>query len=293
MIRCSVGIMAYNEEKNIARLLSALLKQKLEEVEVEEIWVVASGCADRTEEIVRDFSKNDRRIRLLLQEKREGKASAINLWLKNASAEILVLESADTIPEKDTIEKLVSPSQNPKIGMTGARPIPTNDPKTFMGFAAHLLWNLHHSISLKNPKMGEMVAFRKIISEIPQNTAVDEASIEAAVKKLGYQVKYAPEAIVRNRGPENVSDFLKQRRRIQAGHLELRKKEKHKVSTAGLGNILAALFENFYFDWRFFFFTPLVISLEFFARLLGWYDWRFKKKKHSIWEIAESTKKLD
>jgi len=292
MLKCSVGVMAYNEEKNISRLLEALLSQKLRDVEISEIIVVASGCTDRTEEIVRDFSENDHRIRLLWQEKREGKASAVNLWLKSASAEILILESADTIPEKDTLEKLVQPLRDPKVGMTGAHPVPTNDPKTFMGFAAHLLWNLHHHISLKNPKMGEMVAFRKVISEIPQDTAVDEASIEVTVKKLGYQVKYAPEVIVRNRGPENVRDFLKQRRRIQAGHLELQKKEGYKVSTTNPGKILAALFRNFSLDWRFVIFTPLVITLEIWGRILGWYDWRFKKKKHSIWEIAESTKKL-
>ena len=293
MLKCSVGIMAYNEEKNIGRLLSALLGQELEKAKIEEIWVVASGCTDRTEEIVRDFSQKDRRIRLLAQEKREGKASAINLWIKNASPDILVMESADTIPEKDTVENMVSPFQNPEIGMTGAHPIPTNNPKTFMGFATHLLWNLHHHISLKNPKMGEMVAFRKVISEIPQDTAVDEASIEAAIKKLGYRVKYAPDAIVRNKGPENMKDFLKQRKRIQTGHLELKEKEKYRVSTVNSGRILAALFKNFLLDWRFVIFTPLVITLEIWGRILGWYDWRFKRKKHNIWEIAESTKELD
>ena len=284
--------MAYNEEKNIGRLLSALLGQKLEKVEIEEIWIVASGCTDKTEEIAKEFQKRDSRIQLLVQKKREGKASAINLWLKNAKNELLVLESADTLPKEDTVEKLAAPFQNPTVGMAGAHPVPVNDPKTFMGFAAHLLWSLHHSISLKNPKMGEMVAFRKIISEIPFDTAVDEATIEAAVKKLGYQIKYIPEAIVYNKGPENIRDFLKQRRRIHAGHLALQEKENYQVSTAGLGNILAAFLQNFSFNWRFFVFSPAVAALEIWGKVLGWYDHKLKKKKHPIWEIAESTKEL-
>ncbi len=47
-IRCSVGITAYNEEANIGRLLQAILDQRLYEVEICEIIVVASGCTDRT-----------------------------------------------------------------------------------------------------------------------------------------------------------------------------------------------------------------------------------------------------
>ncbi|OGI27072.1 MAG: hypothetical protein A2359_01665 [Candidatus Moranbacteria bacterium RIFOXYB1_FULL_43_19] len=291
MLKCSVGVMAHNEEKNIARLLEALLGQELLGVEISEIIVVASGCTDRTKKIACEVAEKNPKIKVLVQEKREGKASAVNLWLKKAAADIMVMESADTIPEKDTIEKIVIPFENPEIGMAGARPVPTNDPKTFMGFATHLLWNLHHHISLKNPKMGELVAFRKVISEIPVDTAVDEAEIEAAVKKNGYGIKYVPDAVVQNRGPENISDFLKQRRRIQAGHLALKKKG-HSVSTSNGGKIFLLLLRNMDWDLRSLVFTPLVVLLEAWGRFLGWYDWRIKRKKHHIWEIAKSTKKL-
>ncbi len=53
IIRCSVGITAYNEEANIGRLLQALLDQQLSTVAISQIVVVASACTDRTEEIVR------------------------------------------------------------------------------------------------------------------------------------------------------------------------------------------------------------------------------------------------
>jgi glycosyltransferase involved in cell wall biosynthesis len=72
-IKCSVGITAYNEEANIGRLLQAMLDQRLYEVEISDIIVVASGCTDRTEEIVRDYMEKDPRIQLYVQEKREGK----------------------------------------------------------------------------------------------------------------------------------------------------------------------------------------------------------------------------
>ena len=39
---------------------------------------------------------------------------------------------------------------------------PGERPHCFMGFAAHLLWNLHHQINLEGFKAGELIAFRKI-----------------------------------------------------------------------------------------------------------------------------------
>ncbi|PJC38684.1 hypothetical protein CO044_03670, partial [Candidatus Peregrinibacteria bacterium CG_4_9_14_0_2_um_filter_38_9] len=146
--------------------------------------------------IAKEFAKKDSRIKVLVQEKREGKASAINLFLKSAKNDILVIESGDTIPEKDTLENLVKPFSDNGIGMSGARPMPVNDTRTFMGFVVNLLWGIHHQISLRNPKMGEMIAFRNIFQSIPKDTAVDEASIEVILKNKGYKLCYCPEAIV-------------------------------------------------------------------------------------------------
>jgi glycosyltransferase involved in cell wall biosynthesis len=83
-IRCSVGITAHNEEANIGQLLEAICYQRLHLVEISEIIVVASGCTDRTEDIVREHAAHDPRIQLFVQEKREGKTSAINIFLANA-----------------------------------------------------------------------------------------------------------------------------------------------------------------------------------------------------------------
>ena len=176
-LRCSVGVMAHNEEANIGRLLRALISQRTSEVVLSEIVVVASGCSDNTESIVREWSARDGRIRLLVQAKREGKASAVNLFLSQASEKIAVLCSADLLPTPDAFEQVLAPFRDPEIGLTTARPVPVNDPGSFMGFAAHMLWDLHHYMNLRSFKAGELIAFRKILERIPYHTVVDEASI--------------------------------------------------------------------------------------------------------------------
>lgn len=77
-VGCSVGIMAYNEEANIGRTIHAVLEQQSPGVRIEEVIVVASGCTDRTVPIVAEMARQESRVRLCLQEKREGKASAMN-----------------------------------------------------------------------------------------------------------------------------------------------------------------------------------------------------------------------
>lgn len=292
MLICSVGIMAYNEEGNISRLLEALIGQVSDNFSISEIIIVASGCTDHTEEIVAALAKDDPRIRLIHQEKREGKASAINLWLKNATGQILIMESADTVPEKDCLEKLVAPFHDQTIGMTGAHPVPLNDPHSLMGFAAALLWRLHHAIALETPKLGELVAFRNVVKSIPPESAVDEASLEAEIVRQGYYIAYAPEAIVHNKGPETMSDFLRQRRRITAGHLWLRDNYGYQVSTMSALKIWPLLLRNIHWNSRETIYAPIVIILEAYGRFLGWYDYRIKKTNPTVWQIAKTTKDL-
>ncbi len=294
-LACSVGIMAYNEEANIARTIRAVLKQQEPGLCIEEIIVVASGCTDRTVPIVAEIARQEPRVRLCLQEKREGKASAINLFLKQASSRVVVLIGADVLPADSALEYLCAPLKDPKIGMVGGRPIPINDPSTFMGHAVHLLWRLHDRLARVNPKLGEVIAFKNVISGIPVNSPVDEISIQALISQLGYQTIYEPACIVYNKGPLTVRDFLKQRRRIYMGHLQVRDQQHYEASTMKIGPILRQLLSSSDFTMR----TPRraiwtigTIYLEGLARLQGYYDY-LRKHDHHIWQMVESTKNVE
>jgi len=312
-ISVSICVAAYNEEANIGRLLDALDRQKLSSCVIKEIIVVASGCTDRTEEIVREKKKKNRKIKLLSQAERKGKASAINLFLSHAQSEVLVLESGDTVPAQRTVESLVHPFTDSQIGMTGAHPLPVDGLSTFMGFCANFLWNMHHLLALRSPKLGEMVAFRNVLQKIPDDTAVDEACIEAIITAQGYKIQYIPDAPVYNKGPDTVSDFLKQRRRIANGHYHLKVTEKYTTSTMSPNLILNVLGRNIqlhlhrmkrlirrgrysllacylYGHLRRGVWIVGIISLEIIGRLLGWYDYYFKQKNPVVWDIASTTK---
>ncbi len=289
----SVGITAHNEEANIGRLLANLLEQKLDQVVLDEILVVASGCTDRTEAIAAEWAIRDGRIRLLVQPTREGKASAINWFMQEARHDLLVVCSADLLPAPETLERLVRPLADPETGMTGAHPVPVNDPGTMMGYIVHLLWRLHHEINLAGQfKAGEMIAFRRIFERIPNHTAVDEASVEPIIRGQGFRVRYVPEAVVYNKGPETVADFLKQRRRIHAGHLQLRRDLGYAVSTMSGKTILPLFLRGLEWGPRRLAWGLAAALLEVYGRWLGSRDFK-RQRSHTVWDIAASTKQLE
>jgi poly-beta-1,6-N-acetyl-D-glucosamine synthase len=290
MVHCSIGIMAYNEEANIGCLLDALLSQETKTVSIDKIYVVASGCTDRTEKIVEEFMELDPRVVLMVQAKREGKASAVNLLLRHMDSEVVVLESADTLPVPKAIEALVSPFADPQIGMVGGHPVPTNAVDNFMGWGVRLLWELHHQVSLRKPKMGELIAFRNIFRQIPFETAVDEASIEPLIIGQGMRLLYAPQAVVLNKGPETAQDFIKQRRRIFAGHLYVQDTLGYRVSTMNGLWILVLFLKTIKLDWRHFSWGLAIIALELYVRWLATYDYVVWKRKPYTWAMVESTK---
>ncbi|MFQ6014379.1 MAG: glycosyltransferase [Anaerolineae bacterium] len=293
IIRCSVGITAHNEEANIGQLLQAMLDQDLHCVQITEIIVVASGCTDGTEGIVREYmTKKDPRIKLLVQKERLGKTSAVNLFLKHAREDICVLESGDTLPRHDSIENLVRMFEDPQVGMTGAQKVPVNVPDHIIGYLSHLRLKLEHALCLEIPRLGELIAFRKVFDAIPPDVSMDEAFVEALVIHRGLQVRYAPDAVVFNMGPETVSDFITQRRRNYAGHLHLKRKYGYQVSSLDTQRVLRLAFGEFWGAIRLIYVLTVLALIEAFSRVLGAYDYYIRGQRHEVWDIAWTTKKV-
>jgi poly-beta-1,6-N-acetyl-D-glucosamine synthase len=293
MIPVSIGVFAYNEERNCGQILEALLSQKCRRVKIIEILVVSSASTDRTDEIVRNIADSHPVIRLVREPVRQGKSAAINRYLaaKDPNAEVCMIASADILPDSQAIERLAIALSDPKIGMAGGRPVPVNKADRFLGFAVQLQWKLHHLIALQHSKCGEMIAFRSdLAGSIPAESPVDEASLEAIAAHKRLQLIYVPDATFINRGPATLRDFIAQRRRIASGHLWLRKTQGYKVATGSIGASMKALMSlppRRPMEWVW---TAGTICLEFSCRMLGLVDFYFRPQVHQAWRIAQSTK---
>ncbi len=289
-------VPVYNEEKTVKCCLESLLEQRANRIYLEKVLVISSGSTDRTDEIVKSLSSRDKRIILITEDQRRGKAHAINLGLQEVhNGTICLLISGDVMFEgKEGLEELINPFQDPSVGMTTSRPVPVNKKNTFMGKIVHLLWELKHQVSLISPKTGEAVAFRKVFDAIPDDTLVDEASIEYEITKRGLKIVYCPNAVVLNKGPETVSDFIKQRKRIYIGHKLLERQYGYKGSTFDFRLLLKAISGVVVEDRRNLLPMIALIILEIWARLLGRMDLflgRYDRKGR--WEMIETSKGLE
>lgn len=289
-LRCSVGVTAYNEEANIGHLLDALLNQHLHDVEITEIIVIASGCTDNTVPIVERYAAENPLIKLIVQPRREGKTAAINLFLAHAGEEICVLESGDTLPAENSVERLVRMFADPTVGMVGAHKIPVNTPDHLVGFFTHLRLRLEHQLCLEIPRLGEMIAFRKVLERIPPDVAMDEAFVEAFIVQRGMSVRYAPDAVVYNTGPDTIRDFVAQRRRNHAGHLYLKSKYGYVVSSMQNTRVAKIALKEIWGAVQLVWALFLLAVLEAWSRFLGWYDFAIKKDRHVVWDMAWSQK---
>jgi biofilm PGA synthesis N-glycosyltransferase PgaC len=290
IIPCSVCVTAYNEEENIGSLLAALLDQHVHEVEIREIVVVASACTDNTVPIIKEFMAKDARVLLIEQERREGKTAAINEFLAVAQCEVCVIESGDTIPHEYAVEHMVRMFKDPQIGMVGAQKVAVNTPDHIAGLLSHLRLRMEHELCLEIPRLGEMIAFRKVFDFIPPDVAMDEAFVEAIVVTHGMTVQYAPDAIVYNTGPTTITDFVRQRRRNHAGHLYLKHKYGYAVSSIQNRRVAKIAFKEVWGIVRLLWVLFLLATLEGWSRAMGWYDFAVKRDRHVVWNMAWTQK---
>lgn len=290
----SIVVAAYNEERNIAGLLRSILDQQLAAAELREIVVVASGCTDATHAEVERVARTDRRIRLLVQTARLGKVAAINAYLleRDPRCEVVVVCSADVCLHPGCLERLIEPfAAEPGLGMTGGRPIPNNQREALLGEMVHLLWELHHQRACQAPKLGEIVAIRgRILQPLTSGSPVDEASAEALVEASGHTLRYVPDALVTNHGPENLREYFEQRRRINAGHYWLRRACGYEPSTFNWRRVLPlALRQLSLRRPRRSLALAVSATVELAARAAGRIDLRLGRS-HSIWKVSASAR---
>jgi biofilm PGA synthesis N-glycosyltransferase PgaC len=277
-LKISICICAYNEDRIIGQTLKALLEQRLAFVEISEIIVVSSACVDNTDLIVKGFEKIDQRIRLIQEKERTGKARAINLFLAECREDICCLVNADILPDVNMIEKLCLPLRDAKVGMTGARAIQVETEETFYGYASNVIRKMVHGVCLTKPRLGDVIAFRKVTMIAP-NTAADEAYIEYLITKRGLSLVYVPEATMLIHGFSNMHDYLSQRVRISCAHYQLRHTTGYKVSSYNTKNKVRLVLGLYLDECVKLIWFPMIAIIEIWCMMVA--AWKFYIKGHN------------
>lgn len=110
-MRLSIIVPAYNEEKTISNVLTALLR---EVPNVYEIIVVDDGSKDRTAEITEELAKQSPQIHLLRQPMNMGKTAALKAGFAASTGEVVLVQDADLEYDPIDIPGLIEPFEQGK-----------------------------------------------------------------------------------------------------------------------------------------------------------------------------------
>lgn len=120
----SIGITAYNSEKNIKRLIVSILKQAVKEVHFEKLLIHSDCSSDKTVSIAKSIE--NKKIEIIESKKRIGFAGSVENVLKKNSSDVIILLNDDIIIEDDMfIEEIVIPFlENERLGLVSANLVP-------------------------------------------------------------------------------------------------------------------------------------------------------------------------
>lgn len=224
----SVLIAAHNEEKVIASTLASILRTaypgRLE------VIVIDDGSQDRTATVVQGVADRDRRVRLLRQPK-SGKAAALNRGLQAASHSYIVMLDADTQLLPQTIGELVRLFDDPsvgavsghvRVGNTGSWLTRFQKLEYICGF--NLDRRAYDQLNCITVAPGAISAFRREALEraggLSDDTLAEDTDLTLTLHRLGYTVRFAPDAVAFTEAPETLSGLLRQRIRWAFGTLQ-------------------------------------------------------------------------
>ncbi len=220
----TIGIPAYNEEKNIGHLIDELLIQTQESFSLEKIYVYSDGSTDGTNKIV-NFFENDA-VELIEGVTRGGQAFGQNYIFKEAKSDCVVLINADIkIVNKFFLEKLIGPITKNQADLTSSSLIPLS-PRSFFektmvaGMSLkNMLFESYKDGNNYYTCHGAARAFgRKLYPKLrfPQSIGEDAYSFLYCVYHKG-TYKYVKEAVAYYRLVNNFSDHIKQSTRFFQG----------------------------------------------------------------------------
>ena len=133
----SVVLPFFNAEKTLEETLRSIQQQSLDDFE---LLAVDDGSTDQSADIIRDFSVNDKRVRLL-QPGRAGVVAAANSGIEAASSAIIARMDADDLMHPHRLEKqyhyLV---ENPDIAMVGCQVSLFPEEIIQKGFNEYIRW---------------------------------------------------------------------------------------------------------------------------------------------------------
>lgn len=222
----SVVIAARNGGSMLSRQLARLAHMPDENLR--EIIVVSDGSTDNTVEILRNCK--DERLKFIVLDAHEGKSSALNHAIAQATEEILLFLDVRPTMNASALSRLVENFADPAVGCATGQLLLNRDGHDASTSAVNgLYWRYEQWIrnceSAWDSPLGVYGGFyairRSLATAFPSGLILDDMFQPLAVTRQGFRSVIDKTAIVTDTWPTNIRDEFGRKVRTLAGNYQL------------------------------------------------------------------------
>lgn len=203
LIRLSVIVPAYNEEKRLPQTLKEIDEYLKTQNYGSEIIVVSDGSTDRTNEITKNLMAEIKNLRLLEFPKKRGKGFGVRQGMLEAEGDYRLFTDADNSTSVDQVEKMLPYFSEGYDIVIGSRDIkgaildPQPWQRRFTGEAFKLVRKIIVGLwEIEDTQCGFKCFTKKAAGNVFSKCKIDHFSFDAEVlsiaKKFKYKIKESP-----------------------------------------------------------------------------------------------------
>ena len=214
----TVLIAAYNEATHIEATVRNKLAQDYP-ADKFDIIVISDESDDGTDDIVKGIG--DPRVRLIRQTPRAGKTSALNLAMPEATGEIIVFSDANSLYAPDTLQNLMAPLADPKVGYVTGRMVYKAPDGSLTGEGCSAYMRYENNLWAWETDLGSIVgvdggvdAMRREIYRPMNADQLPDFVQPLTVREQGYRVVYEPRALLYEDALAEAGDEFRMRVRV-------------------------------------------------------------------------------
>ena len=217
-------VCAYNEEDIISEKMSNTHSLDYPADRLHLVWVT-DGSTDNTNSILSAYPD----VKIVFSPERRGKSAALKHGIKEVSTEIVMMTDANTMLNPEAIREIVRLMQDPKVGcVSGEKKVMAKSDSDKAAQGEGLYWKYESTLKRLDSELysamgaaGELCVIRRqLMTDIPDDTLLDDFVISMEIVRMGYKIAYTSKAFAMEYGSADLHEESKRKRRIAAGGLQ-------------------------------------------------------------------------